>query len=117
MKKAIIYHNPRCSKSRETLALLQEHQVDVDIIEYLKEPLRPETLKSALEALAMRPQELIRTGEAIYKELQLHNFQGSDQELIAIMAQHPILIQRPVVIYGQQARIGRPPESVLELFR
>ena len=110
-----IYHNPRCSKSRQTLKLLQERDVDLDVIEYLKTPPDAKQLERILNLLGLEPRELMRTREAAYKENDLGNEKLSRDELIAAMVDNPILIERPIVITDGQARIGRPPESVLEI--
>jgi|TARA_B110001454_G_scaffold209187_1_gene222429 arsenate reductase len=109
-----IYHNPRCSKSRQALALIQENGQEVEIIEYLKESLSFKDLKSILEMLNIKAIELIRTNEIIWKE----NYKGkemTDQELINAMMENPKLIERPIVIKNGKAIIGRPPEKVLNL--
>ena len=109
-----IYHNPRCSKSRQTLALIQENGQEVEIIEYLKESLSFKDLKSILEMLNIKAIELIRTNEIIWKE----NYKGkemTDQELINAMSENPKLIERPIVVKNGQAIIGRPPKKVLDL--
>ena len=110
-----IYHNPRCSKSRQTLKLLQERDVDLDVIEYLKTPPDAKQLERILNLLGLEPRELMRTREAAYKENDLGHEKLSRDELIAAMVDNPILIERPIVITDGQARIGRPPESVLEI--
>jgi arsenate reductase len=110
-----IYHNPRCSKSRATLALLQQRGVEPDIVEYLKTPPDRETLTALLRQLGIEPRELLRKGEAEYQELNLSDPALSDEALIAAMVAHPKLIERPIVVAGGQARIGRPPERVLEI--
>ena len=110
-----IYHNPRCSKSRQTLQLLQNHNVDVSIVEYLKSPPPVETLKKILDALQMQPRDLMRKRESPYKDEHLDNPELSDDELIAKMIEHPILIERPIVVSGDKVKIGRPPEGVLEI--
>ena len=110
-----IYHNPRCSKSRQTLQLLEERNIDLDIVEYLKTPPDAKQLEHILDLLGLEPRELMRTREAAYKENDLGNENLSRDELIAAMVEHPILIERPVVIVDGKARIGRPPESVLEI--
>ncbi|MGX5913864.1 arsenate reductase (glutaredoxin) [Aliidiomarina sp. Khilg15.8] len=115
MSEFTILHNPRCSKSRETLQLLQQNNVQPHIIEYLKEPPSADELRDILRKLGRRPAELIRNKEAVYKELELAQKDLSDDELIQVMTEHPKLIERPVVIRGDQARVGRPPEQVLEL--
>lgn len=110
-----IYHNPRCSKSRQTLALLEENGHTPEVIEYLQTPPTAAELKAVLEALGMGPRELMRKGEAPYKEYELADESLSDDALIAAMVAHPILIERPVVVTNGKAAIGRPPESVLDI--
>ncbi len=110
-----IYHNPRCSKSRQALALLQERGVEPDVVRYLENPLTAEALQTLLQQLDMGPRELLRTGEKIYKELNLREEGLSEQALINAIAEHPILMERPVLVSGNRAVIGRPPERVLEL--
>ena len=115
MNKTRIYHNPRCSKSRETLALLENQQQDIEIVEYLKTPPTAEELSDILQQLDMQPRQLLRTKETLYKELQLDNKDLSDQDLIRSMCDNPKLIERPIVIKNNQAIIGRPPEAVLNI--
>lgn len=110
-----IYHNPRCSKSRQTLALLEQHGHTPEVIEYLKTPLTAADLETLLTQLGMRPREILRKGEPAYKELGLSDTSLSDMALITAMAAHPILIERPIVETGGKAAIGRPPESVLAI--
>ncbi|GAA0786531.1 arsenate reductase (glutaredoxin) [Marinobacterium sediminicola] len=110
-----IYHNPRCSKSRETLKLLQERGIEPEIREYLKDVPSTEELKSVLSALGITARELLRSKEAEYKEAGLDDQSLSDEAVIKAMTEYPKLIERPIVINGDQARIGRPPESVLEI--
>jgi arsenate reductase len=110
-----IYHNPRCSKSRATLALLEERGIEPRVVRYLETPPSAAELKKVLEALGLRPRALLRTGEAEYRELDLGRDELDDAALIDAMAAHPRLIQRPIVIVNGKARIGRPPESVLEI--
>lgn len=110
-----IYHNPRCSKSRQTLALLEEKGVEPKIVEYLKTPPSAAELKAILGQLGMAPRDLMRKGEAAYKERGLGDASKSDDELIAAMVAEPILIERPIVLSGGKARLGRPPEQVLEI--
>ncbi|WP_299399569.1 arsenate reductase (glutaredoxin) [Pelagibius sp.] len=110
-----LYHNPRCSKSRQTLALLQEHGVEPRIVEYLKTPPDAGTLDAILKQLEMEPRDLMRRKEAPYKELNLQDEGLSRSALIAAMVEHPILIERPIVTKGSKAALGRPPESVLEI--
>ena len=111
-----IYHNPRCSKSRQSLALLQEAGLDPEVIEYLKNPPTTAELSEILDSLQMEPTDLMRTGEAVYQELGLREKQLDRQEAIETMIQHPVLIERPIVVKGNQAVIGRPPENVKALF-
>ena len=106
-----IYHNPRCSKSRETLALLQERGIKPLVIEYLTSPPNSEELKQILNLLGISPRELLRRKEA--KETGLDDPNLSDQELIAGMVANPVVIERPIVIKDGKAALGRPPEKVL----
>ena len=110
-----IFHNPRCSKSRQTLQLLEERGEKIEIVEYLKSPPSAAELKDVLNLLQMTPRELARKGESLYKELELDNEKLSEAELIESMVANPILIERPIVIANGKARIGRPPESVSEI--
>ena len=110
-----IYHNPRCSKSRATLALLEEKGITPNIRLYLENPPTEEQLTDVISQLGISPRELLRKGEAEYKENNLNDDSLSDQQIIALMVQFPRLIERPIVITNGQARIGRPPESVLEI--
>lgn len=109
-----IYHNPRCRKSREALALLEEAGVAVEIKEYLKEPPSKEELSDVLTKLNLKPFDLIRRGEAIFKE-QFKGKDLSDEEWVDVMINNPKLIERPVVIKDDQAVVGRPPENVKAL--
>jgi arsenate reductase len=115
MKKFTIYHNPHCSKSRETLALLRDHHIEPDIVLYLDTPPDANTLKSLLTRLQLTPRNLLRTSEPEYKTLKLGDTTLSDDVLIKAMIAHPTLIQRPIVTTDKKAAIGRPPENVLEL--
>ena len=110
-----IYHNPRCSKSRQTLQLLNEQNVEPEIIEYLKTPPSRKELEAILNMLALEPRELMRKKEKEYKEAGLDNPDLERDALIQGMLDHPRLIERPIVIKGNQAIIGRPPELVLDL--
>ena len=110
-----IYHNPRCSKSRQTLALLEKETTDFKIIEYLKNPLSFDEIKKIVEKLAIKPIELVRKNEQIWKD----NYKGkemTDVEIIKAMERNPKLIERPIVTNEMQGIIGRPPEKVLSLF-
>ncbi|GHA57815.1 arsenate reductase [Pontibacter akesuensis] len=109
-----IYHNARCSKSRQTLELIQQAGQDVEVVDYLKNPPTAEEINRLLQKLDMKPGQLIRQGEAIFKE----NYKGrqlTDHELIAAMVAHPVLIERPIVVKGDKAVLGRPPENVQQL--
>jgi arsenate reductase (glutaredoxin) len=110
-----IYHNPRCSKSRATLELLEAKGVKPKVIEYLKTPPSAPELKAILSKLGMKPGDLMRKGEPLYAQLRLKERHLSDDQLIALMVENPILIERPIVISGGKAVIGRPPEKVLEI--
>lgn len=110
-----IYHNPRCSKSRETLALLEQQQLQPEVIEYLKTPPDADTLKQILSWLGISARDLLRRKESEYLSLGLDNPDLGDEAIIAAMVSHPKLIERPIVIQGNRAVIGRPPERVLEL--
>jgi len=113
--KVQILHNPRCSKSRATLQVLEENGVEPEIILYQDTPPDMEQLTSILGQLNMQPRELMRKGQSEYKELGLDNEQLSNEELIAAMIKTPILIERPIVLANGKAAIGRPPESVLDI--
>jgi len=110
-----IYHNPRCSKSRQTLQLLNEHNVEPEIFEYLKTPPTAAELTDVLKMLGIGPRELMRKKEAEYKESGANNPELSDQQLIELMVQYPKLIERPIVIKDGKAALGRPPELVLDI--
>ena len=113
--KATIYHNPRCTKSRQTLALLEQRQIDFEIIEYLTSPPDQQTLQTILAQLEMSAIDFIRKGEVLFKTLDLANCADSDPALITAMVAHPILIERPIVLANGKAAIGRPPENVLAI--
>ncbi len=110
-----IYHNPRCSKSRQTLQLLRAQGIEPTVIEYLKVPPSNSRLKAILTMLSMEPRQLMRKGEAEYKEQNLADESLSAEHLIDAMLATPKLIERPIVINGDRATIGRPPENVLDL--
>ncbi|TCP09126.1 arsenate reductase [Crenobacter luteus] len=116
MKDVTIYHNPRCSKSRETLALLTARGLAPTVIDYLATPPDAATLKTLLGLLGLSPRELMRKKEAEYAELGLADASLPDDALIAAMVAHPRLIERPIVVAGERAALGRPPEAVLALF-
>ena len=110
-----IYHNPRCSKSRQTLALLNERGLEVEIVEYLKTPPDAATLGDLLDGLGLEPRDLMRQKEAPYKDLRLDDPSLDRTALIAAMVENPVLIERPIVVAGGRAALGRPPEAVLEI--
>lgn len=114
--KVTIYHNPRCSKSRQTLQLLQEKDLQAKVVEYLKDPPGRETLERILAQLHMQPRELMRKNETVYKQLNLDDPSLDRDALISAMLAHPILIERPIVIVdGEKVALGRPPENVLQI--
>jgi len=113
--RTTIYHNPRCSKSRQTLALLEERGIGPRIVDYLKTPPSAAELKAILKRLGLRPRDLLRKGEPLYAELGLKDRDLDDDALLALMVANPILIERPIVVSGGKAAIGRPPETVLEI--
>lgn len=115
MSNVTIYHNPRCSKSRQTLELLQQSGVDADVVEYLSSPPDSDQLDHILTLLKLEPRELIRTNEAEYKAQGMDNPDLTREQLIDLMVQYPKVIQRPIVLKEGRAAIGRPPESVLEI--
>jgi arsenate reductase (glutaredoxin) len=110
-----IYHNPKCSKSRQTLELLGEKNITPTIIEYLKNPPTAEKLNEILSLLGIAPRDLMRKKENVYEELELGNPSLSDKDLIGFMVKHPILIERPIVVANGKAALGRPPEQVLDI--
>jgi len=115
MTDITIYHNPRCSKSRQALQLLRDRGFDPTIVEYLKRPLSPAQIKHLLAMLKMSPRELLRNKEADYAALNLADPKLSEGALIKTMAEYPQLMERPIVVAGEKAALGRPPESVLEI--
>ncbi len=115
MGKITIYHNPRCSKSRATLSLLEERGFQPRVVHYLEDPPSAGVLRHLLKALSMSPRELMRKKEEPYRDLNLDNDSLSDTDLINAMIAHPVLIERPIVQVDGQAAIGRPPENVLEI--
>ena len=110
-----IYHNPRCRKSRETLQLIQDAGIEPEIVEYLKETPSVDELNAILKKLKLEPQDVMRTGEAVYKELKLKDKDLTRQQALKIMVENPKLIERPIVVQGRKAILGRPPENVKEL--
>lgn len=112
-----IYHNPRCSKSKATLKLLQNNGIEPEIIEYLETPPSQEELTDIILKMDVSARDIMRKGEAIYKELELNDESLDDDALIHAMVAHPNLIERPIVVNGDKAAIGRPPENVLEILK
>jgi arsenate reductase len=110
-----IYHNPRCSKSRQALALLNEHGVEPEIVLYLQDPLTAQGIKDLLAKLGLSARELLRSKERLAGDLGLPDASLDDDQLIELMAEHPVLIERPIVSHADQAVLGRPPENVLKL--
>lgn len=111
-----IYHNPRCSKSRDTLSLLKSNGVDPEVVLYLETPPDAQTIQQLLQMLGMASaRELMRQKEDLYKELNLSDAHLTEAHLVQAMIDNPKLIERPIVVANGQARIGRPPESVLEI--
>jgi len=115
MSQVTIYHNPRCSKSRQTLELLTENGFEPNIVLYLEDTPTADVLASLIQKLGFTARDLLRTGESEYNNQSLSNTKLSDQDIIQAMIKAPILIQRPIVECGDKARIGRPPEQVLEI--
>jgi arsenate reductase len=110
-----IYHNPRCRKSRETLQIIEDAGIEPEIIEYLKETPSVDELDAVLKKLKLEPQDVMRKGEAVYKELKLKEKDLTRQQALKIMVENPKLIERPIVVKGKKAILGRPPENVNEL--
>ena len=115
MTDLTLYHNPRCSKSRGALEILEARGLTPTVVRYLDNPLDAAQLHSLLVKLDISPRQLLRTGEEEYKTLNLGDAGLSDEDLIAAMAAHPKLIERPILVAGDKAVIGRPPEKVLEI--
>ena len=110
-----IYHNPRCSKSRQTLGLIRDAGEEPEVVEYLQNPPTQKELDNLLKLLGLEPQALMRKGEAVYKELGLGKKNLSRKEAIKVMLENPKLIERPIVVKGNRAVLGRPPENVNKL--
>lgn len=110
-----ILHNPRCSKSRQTLQLLRDKGIEPEVVEYLKTPLNEREINEILDQLGFQPRELMRANEAAYTENNLKDGSLTREQLIKAMVDYPVLIERPIVISGGKAAIGRPPENVLEI--
>ena len=110
-----IYHNPRCSKSRQTLALLRDHGLTPSVVDYLKTPPDAATLSDLLDKLDCPPRQLMRVKEPVYQELGLSDENLNDADLIQAMVKNPILMERPIVVTSNRATLGRPPEAVLAI--
>jgi len=110
-----IYHNPRCSKSRQTMALLEQRNITPAVIEYLKTPPSKSELKQILKLLNLKARDLLRKKEAQYSKLGLDNPDLQEDQILDMMIKHPKLIERPIVVSSKGAAIGRPPENVLEI--
>ena len=115
MTSYVLYHNPRCSKSRGALELLQERGIEPQVVRYLDTPPDAATLRPLVRKLGIRPRELLRTGEEEYRSLGLADESVGDDAIIEAMAAHPRLIERPILVAGDRATVGRPPEKVLEI--
>jgi len=115
MKKVALYYNPRCSKCREALCLLEEKGVEPEIIEYLKTPPTEKQLKDLLKKLGLKPQDILRKKEPLFDKFKKKKL--SDTEWIKVMSKNPILIERPIAIEGNKAVIGRPPQNVVDLLK
>ena len=110
-----ILHNPRCSKSRQTLAILEDSNCDIEIIDYLNDAPRKEELEHICKLLSCSAEKLVRKKEALFKSLSIDSSIMSESDWLDLLSENPKLIDRPIVIKGGQARIGRPPEAVLEI--
>ena len=117
MKEFTIYHNPRCSKSRQTLQILRDRGIEPSIVEYLKTPLQKDELKKISTSLGFRPKEFVRKNESDFKERNLVNHLEDDDKMIEAMAAYPKIIERPIVVLKDKAVIGRPPDNVLKLIK
>ena len=115
MSAVTIYHNPKCNSSRTALALIREKGIEPTVIEYLKTPPSKAELKAIVKRMGVSPRALLRTKEAPYAELKLDNPKLSDDQIIEAMVTHPVLINRPIVVTKKGVKLGRPPESVMEI--
>lgn len=115
MLKTTIYHNPRCSKSRQTLAILESHDLDINVVKYLTDPPNEATIKQLLSELNISIREVLRSGEKEYKNFGFDDESLDEDALITLLTQHPKVLQRPIVSHNGRAVIGRPPENVLEI--
>lgn len=110
-----IYHNPRCSKSRAAVALLEARGIDFEVVKYLEHPPSEKELRRIVKLLGIKPQQLVRKGEKVYKQLGLGDQTLSDKEWITTLVAHPTLIERPIVVHADGAAIGRPTENIADL--
>ncbi|MCB1908443.1 MAG: arsenate reductase (glutaredoxin) [Rhodocyclaceae bacterium] len=115
MSNLVIYHNPRCGKSRGALALLRERGLEPEVVDYLRQPLQADALRRLLDLLGMPAADLVRRGETVFKE-RYRGREMSEDDWVAAMVADPILIERPIVVSGDRAVVARPPERVSELF-
>ncbi len=115
LDKIVIFHNPACSKSRETLQLLEAHECTPEVVDYLEDPPTPAELRRIIALLGVAARDLLRTTEAVYRDAELDDDSLSDEEIIEAICEYPALLQRPIVIVGDKAVIGRPPSRVLDL--
>jgi arsenate reductase len=115
MAKAFLFHNPRCSKSRQALNLLEQEKENFEIFTYLDQKIEKDFLKEIIQKLDINPRDLLRTGESAYKENNLKDSNISDEEIINTMIKYPKLIERPIYVKGSKAIVGRPPENVLKI--
>lgn len=116
MQEITIWHNPKCSKSREAMEILQDNNCEAEVVKYLEEKPDAKKIKAILKMLGITPRELMRTKEDIYKELNLKD-ETDEEALIEAMAKHPKLIERPIIIKGERAIIGRPTERIAEFLK
>ena len=114
--ETVIYHNPRCSKSRQTLALLQDKGISPQIVEYLKDGLDGSVLRGLIEMLKLKPSAILRKKEDAYEESGLDEA-SSEAQIIEAILKAPILLERPIVVHGKQAALGRPPENILSILK
>ena len=115
MTKVTLYHNPRCSKSRQALELLRNRDIEPEIVEYLKNPPSIAELDTILKMLGMEPRDLMRRKESVYKDLALDDESLDRHSLLQAMVEHPILIERPIAVVDARAALGRPPENILDI--
>ena len=117
MREFTIYHNPRCSKSRQTLQILRDRGIEPSIVEYLKTPLQKDELKKISTSLGLRPKEFVRKNESDFRDRGLASDLEDDDKMIEAMAAYPKIIERPIVVLKDKAVIGRPPDNVLKLIK